>query len=122
MLNSSNELEKLPEESGSTSTRRIAFLFHVNVLYDHTTVEEEIPGKPPRIFNIYIKRNGNGEFRLWCEQDDSFDCWHVKAAWTYPQVQKMMMHYKGKVNICRVCGYENPEEALFCMHCGAKLE
>lgn len=98
------------------------FLFHVNVMDDHITVQENPPGEHSRVFNIYIKRNGNGEFRLWCEQDDSFDCWHVKSAWTYPHVQKMMMHYSGRTKICPVCGAENRERAKFCDQCGAKLE
>ena len=97
-------------------------LYHVNVLDDHITVEELRPNKPSRIFNIYIRKNGGGNFRLWCEFDDSYECWHVQAAWTYPQVQKMMTQYKGKVKICPVCGFENPERAKFCMDCGAKLE
>ncbi|WMT51836.1 MAG: zinc-ribbon domain-containing protein [Ferroplasma sp.] len=103
-------------------SKNLRFLFHVNVLDDHITVEEVVPGKNPRIFNIYIKQNGGGNFRLWCEQDNSYDCWHVRAAWGYPQVQAMMMRYKGKTKICPVCHFENPENAKFCMNCGAKLE
>jgi len=103
-------------------SKNLRFLFHVNVLDDHITVEEVVPGKNPRIFNIYIKQNGGGNFRLWCEQDNSYDCWHVRAAWGYPQVQQMMMRYKGKIKICPACEYENPENAKFCMNCGAKLE
>ena len=102
--------------------KHISLLYHVNVSDDHVTVQELIPGKPSRIFNIYIKRNGGGNFRLWCEHDNSYDCWHVKTAWTYPQVQQMMMHYRGKTRICISCNYENPEEAQYCMHCGARLE
>ena len=101
--------------------KHLNLLFHINVMDDHITVEEVKPGKPSRIFNIYVKRNGNGEFRLWCEHDDSYDCWHVKAAWTYPHVQKMMMHYKGKVKVCPSCGFGNPEIADYCMKCGVKL-
>ncbi len=114
------DLELTDEEV--EKTKHLNLLYHVNVMDDHVTVEEILPGKPSRIFNIYIKRNGGGTFRLWCEFDDSYDCWHVKAAWTYPQVQKMMTQYKGKVKICPVCGFENPERAKFCMDCGAKLE
>ena len=102
--------------------KHISLLYHVNVSDDHVTVQELIPGKPSRIFNIYIKRNGGGNFRLWCEHDNSYDCWHVKTAWTYPQVQQMMMHYRGKTRICISCNYENPEEAKYCMNCGARLE
>ena len=112
-------LELSTEEA--EKAKHLRLLYHINVLDDHVTVEELTPGKPPRVFNIYIKKNGGGNFRLWCEEDNSYECWHVKAAWTYPQVQEMMMHYRGKTKICPVCGYENPEQALYCMHCGAKL-
>ena len=109
-----------PEER--ENSKYLKFLFHFNVLDNHITVEEAVPGKRSRIFNIYVKQNGNGIFRLWCEQDDSYECWHVREAWGYPQVQKMMTQYKGRVKICSVCGYENPENAKYCMECGAKLE
>ena len=108
-----------PEER--ENSQYLKFLFHFNVMDNHITVEEAVPGKSKRLFNIYLKQNCHGDFRLWCEQDDSFDCWHVKQAWGYPEVQEMMTKYKGKVKICPVCGYENPEIALFCMHCGNKL-
>ena len=114
------DLELTDEEV--EKTKHLNLLYHVNVMDDHVTVEEILPGKPSRIFNIYIKQNGGGNFRLWCEYDDSYDCWHVKAAWTYPQVQKMMTQYKGKVKVCQTCGFENPERAKFCMECGTKLE
>ena len=109
-----------PEER--ENSKYLKFLFHFNVLDNHITVEEAVPGKRSRIFNIYVKQNGHGIFRLWCEADNSYDCWHVREAWTYPQVQKMMTQYKGKVKVCQVCGSENPERAKFCMECGAKLE
>ena len=108
-----------PEER--ENSQYLKFLFHFNVMDNHITVEEAVPGRQKRIFNLYLKQNCHGDFRLWCEQDDSFDCWHVKQAWGYPEVQEMMTKYKGKVKICPVCGYENPEIALFCMHCGNKL-
>ena len=109
-----------PEER--ENRKYLKFLFHFNVMDNHITVEEAVPGKRSRIFNIYVRRNGNGIFRVWCEQDDAYECWHVKEAWGYPQVQKMMTQYKGRVKICPVCGYENPENAKYCMECGAKLE
>ena len=104
------------------NSKYLKFLFHFNVLDNHITVEEAVPGKATRIFNIYVRQNGHGYFRLWCEEDNSFDCWHVNQAWAYPQTQKMMTQYKGKVKICPVCHFENPEQAKFCMECGAKLE
>ena len=117
-----DDLDLTMTDEEAEMAKHLNLLFHINVMDDHITVEEVKPGKPSRIFNIYVKRNGNGEFRLWCEHDDSYDCWHVKAAWTYPHVQKMMMHYKGRVKMCPSCSFENPETAKFCMNCAAKLE
>ena len=114
------DIKLTPEER--ENSKYLKFLFHFNVMDNHITVEEAVPGKLSRIFNIYVKQNGNGIFRLWCEQDDSYECWHVREAWTYPQVQKMMTQYKGKVKICPVCGAENRERAHYCDNCGAKLE
>ena len=113
------DIQLTPEEQ--EKSKYLKFLFHFNVMDNHVTVEEAVPGKSKRIFNIYLKQNCHGDFRLWCEQDDSFDCWHVKQAWGYPEVQEMMTHYKGKIKSCPVCHFENPEIALFCMHCGNKL-
>ena len=109
-----------PEER--KNSKYLKLLIHSNVLDDHITVEEAIPGRPTRIFNIYIKQNGHGYFRLWCEADNSFDCWHVKEAWTYPAVQKMMMEYKYKTKVCPYCKTVNDLDADYCKHCGAKLE
>ena len=109
-----------PEERRNSKYLKI--LIHSNVLDDHITVEEGIPGRATRIFNIYIKQNGHGYFRLWCEADNSFDCWHVKEAWTYPAVQKMMMEYKYKTKVCPYCKTVNDLDADYCKHCGAKLE
>ena len=109
-----------PEERKNSKYLKI--LIHSNVLDDHISVEEAIPGRPTRIFNIYIRQNGHGYFRLWCEEDKSFDCWHVKEAWTYPAVQKMMMEYKYKTKVCPYCQTVNDLDADYCKHCGAKLE
>ena len=109
-----------PEERKNSKYLKI--LIHSNVLDDHISVEEAIPGKATRIFNIYIRQNGHGYFRLWCEEDKSFDCWHVKEAWTYPAVQKMMMEYKYKTKVCPYCKTVNDLDADYCKHCGAKLE
>ena len=109
-----------PEER--MNSKYLKLLIHSNVLDDHITVEEAIPGRPTRIFNIYIRQNGHGYFRLWCEEDHSFDCWHVKEAWTYPAVQKMMMEYKYKTKVCPYCKTVKDLDADYCKHCGAKLE
>ena len=92
-----------PEEQ--KNSQYLKYLFHFNVLDNHITVEEAVPGKPTRIFNIYVKQNGHGYFRLWCEQDNSYDCWHVKEAWTYPQVQHMVVEQiemKEELEILRI--------------------
>ena len=111
-----------PTQEVRENSKRLKFLFHFNVLDNHITLEEVEPGKSSHLFNIYIKQNSHGGFVLWCEEDDSTTCWHVREALTYPQVQEMMAKYQGKVKICPSCHYENPGAALFCMHCGAKLE
>ena len=117
-----DDLDLTMTDEEAEMAKHLNLLFHINVMDDHITVEEVKPGKPSRIFNIYVKRNGNGEFRLWCEHDDSYDCWHVKAAWTYPHVQKMMMHYKEKAKVCVNCHESNDSDAIFCKHCGVILQ
>lgn len=110
-------------EEDTSRMQELRLLYHMNVLDDHITIEEvPLSGGRPKIFNVYVKRNGHGDFRLWCEADESFDCVHVEVAWTYPQVQRMVLHYKGKTKICPACTYESPEDAKFCMECGARLE
>ena len=116
------DLDLTMTDEEAEMAKHLNLLFHINVMDDHITVEEVKPGKPPRIFNIYVKRNGNGEFRLWCEHDNSYDCWHVKAAWTYPHVQKMMMHYKEKAKVCFNCHTSNDSDAVYCKKCGVRLE
>ena len=117
-----DDLDLTMTDEEAEMAKHLNLLFHINVMDDHITVEEAKSGKPSRIFNIYVKRNGNGEFSLWCEHDDSYDCWHVKGAWTYPHVQKMMMHYKEKAKVCVNCHENNDSDAIFCKHCGVRLE
>ena len=122
------EIKKMDEhdltmtDEEAEMTKNLNLRFHINLMDDHITIGEVKLGKLSSTFNIYVKRNGNGEFRLWCEHDDSYDCWHVKVAWTHPHVQKMMMHYKGRVKVCPSCRFEDPETAKFCMNCGVSLE
>lgn len=109
-----DEIQKIQE---------LRLLYHLNVFDDHVTIEEIPQGSGrSRIFNVYIRRNGHGDFRLWCEHDESFECVHAQVAWTYPQVQHMVVHYKGKTKICPSCGHENNEKANYCENCGAKLD
>ena len=75
-----HELDLTMTDEEAEMAKHLNLLFHINVMDDHITVEEVKLGKPSRIFNIYVKRNGNDEFRLWCEHDNSYDWWHVKAA------------------------------------------
>ena len=100
---------------------QLNLLFHINVMDDHITVEEVKPGKPSRIFDIYVKRNGTGEFRLWCKHDDSYYCWHVEEVWTYHHVQKMMMRYKEKAKVCMNCHESNDSDAIFYERCVVRL-
>ena len=113
-------LTKIDKEA--EMAKQLNLLFHIIVMDDHITFEEVKLGKPSRIFHIYIKRNGIGEFRLWCEHDDSDDCWHVKAAWTHPHVQKIMMPYKDKAKVCVNCHASNESDASYGKNCGVRLE
>ena len=69
-------------------TKGMSLLYHVNVFEDHITIGQEINGKT-HITNIYVRVNGKGIMRLWCEEDESFECIHVQYAWTLPKVQEM---------------------------------
>ena len=69
-------------------------LSHFNVLDDHIAIREYNFDKKghDRVVFVYVRVNGNGIMRLWCEADNSFDCWHVKYAWTLPDVQAMVQY------------------------------
>ena len=116
-----DDLDLTMTDEEAEMAKHLNLLFHINVMDDHITVEEVKPGKPSRIFNIYVKRNGNGEFRLWCEHDDSYYCWHVEEVWTYHHVQKMMMRYKEKAKVCMNCHENNDSDAIFYERCVVRL-
>lgn len=81
--------------------KRLSALIHVNVLDDHISFKEtnyEGTGRD-RIVTIYVKLNGNGILRLWCEVDESYDCWHVSEAWSLPEVREMYFNQVKKGNI-----------------------
>jgi DNA-binding PadR family transcriptional regulator len=81
--------------------KRLSALIHVNVLDDHIVFKEtnyEGTGKD-RLVVIYVKLNGNGILRLWCELDESYDCWHVSEAWSLPAVREMYFNQVKKGNI-----------------------
>ena len=111
-----------PVEDNSKRIKNIKTVYDADPLKWHASVEETSPDQEIKVLNISIKKDRNGYFRLWCESDRSFNCYHVKTCWTYPQVQEMMMKYKGEVKVCQICGYENPENAVYCMKCGKNIE
>lgn len=72
-------------------------LFRVNILEDHVTILEtnrEGTGKPGT-FNICVRENGKGHLRLWCELDESFNCYHVGYTLTLAPVQDMFARVRG---------------------------
>ena len=83
----------------SEATKGMSLLYHVNVYEDHVTIGQEKDGKI-YIINIYVKVNGKGIMRLWCEEDESFECIHTQYAWSLPKVQEMYanMVRNGKVS------------------------
>ena len=78
----------------SQNTKNISVLSHLNVLDDHVALHEENydHNGHDRVIFVYVKVNGNGIMRLWCEVDNSYSCWHVKYAWTLPDVQAMVQY------------------------------
>ena len=85
-------------EKFKEATRNLSLLYHVNVFEDHVTIGEEKDGRL-RVINVYVRVNGHGIMRLWCEEDESFDCIHVKYAWTLPKVQEMIQMQRDKGNM-----------------------
>ena len=81
--------------------KRMREMYHVNVYEDHITVtERNMDGlEKDRIINIYLKVNGKGVLRLWCEYDEDFVCPHVDYAWTLPEIQEMVQGQKEKGNL-----------------------
>ncbi len=43
----------------------------------------------------YVRENGQGHLRLWCELDESFDCYHIGYALTLAPVQEMFVRVRG---------------------------
>ena len=87
---------RVPEE-WREKWKNLHALFHVNVYEDHVTIMETNHGGTgkERIFNIYVRENGHGHMRLWCEEDESFDCYHVGYALTFEPVQEMFVRVRG---------------------------
>ncbi|MDS0257473.1 hypothetical protein ApAK_07315 [Thermoplasmatales archaeon AK] len=89
------EISNIPE-GWREKWKNLHALIHVNVFEDHITIKETNGenGKD-RIFNIYIRENGHGHLRLWCELDESFDCYHIGYALTLADVQDMFARVRG---------------------------
>lgn len=88
---------KEPPEDFKNKWENLPELIHVNVYEDHVTIKElhwEGNGRE-RIFNIYVRENGQGHLRLWCEEDECFDCYHVGYALTLAPVQEMFVKIRG---------------------------
>ncbi len=73
----------------------------MNVKDDHIVIEEfnyDNKGHNRTVF-VYVKLNGNGILRLWCEVDQTFECKHTKFAWTLLDVQVMIEYQLLKGNV-----------------------
>ena len=87
-------LSKSDYQEFKKNVRNLSVLSHFNVLDDHIAIREYNYDKQgnDRVVFVYVRLNGNGIMRLWCEADNSFSCWHVKFAWTLPDVQAMVQY------------------------------
>jgi DNA-binding MarR family transcriptional regulator len=79
----------------------LSAMTHLNVLDDHIAITEhnyDGTGKD-RIVMVYVKLNGRGIMRLFCEVDDAYECKHTRYAWTLPSVQEMVQIQRDKGNM-----------------------
>ena len=91
---------EMPEDFGK-EFEGLSAMTHLNVLDDHIAITEhnyDGTGRD-RIVMVYVKLNGRGFMRLWCELDNSYDCRHTRYAWTLPSVQEMVQVQKEKGNM-----------------------
>ena len=91
---------EMPEDFGK-EFEGLSAMTHLNVLDDHIAVTEhnyDGSGRD-RVVMVYVKVNGRGIMRLWCELDSSFECRHTRYAWTIPAVQEMVQVQKEKGNM-----------------------
>jgi DNA-binding MarR family transcriptional regulator len=81
--------------------KRLSALVHVNVMDDHITFKETNYGGKgkDRILSVYVKLNHSGNLKLWCDADESFDCWHVNEAWSLPEVREMYFNQVKRGNV-----------------------
>ena len=81
--------------------KNISALTHVNAIDDHIVLKEynyDLKGNN-RLVTIYIQINHDKVMRLWCDVDNSYDCWHVKYAWTLPEVLEWAQYHLQKGDI-----------------------
>lgn len=79
----------------------LSAMTHLNVLDDHIAITEhnyDGTGRD-RVVMVYVKLNGRGFMRLWCEVDDAYECRHTRYAWTLPSVQEMVQIQRDKGNM-----------------------
>ena len=79
----------------------LSAMTHLNVLEDHIAITEhnyDGTGKD-RVIMVYVKLNGRGIMRLYCDVDDSYECRHTRYAWTLPSVQEMVQIQRDKGNM-----------------------
>ena len=70
----------------------LSALVHLNVLDDLIAIIEHNFDRKghDRVVNVYVRLNGRGIMRLWCEADETYECKHTRFAWTLPEVQEMV--------------------------------
>ena len=101
------EIEKIQEKPSNwisefkEKTKNLSALTHVNAIDDHIVLKEynyDLKGNN-RLVTIYIQINHDKVMRLWCDVDNSYDCWHVKYAWTLPEVLEWAQYHLQKGDI-----------------------
>jgi DNA-binding HxlR family transcriptional regulator len=72
-----------------------------NILDDHIAItEHNYDGRgKDRVVMVYVKLNGRGFVRLWCEADNAYDCRHTRFAWALRSVQEMVQIQRDKENM-----------------------
>ena len=97
---SGNDNYVIPPDFGK-EFEGLSAMTHLNVLDDHIAITEhnyDGTGKD-RVIMVYVKLNGRGIMRLYCDADDSCECKHTRYAWTLPSVQEMVQIQRIKGNL-----------------------
>ncbi len=97
---SGNDIFVIPSDFGK-EFEGLSAMTHLNVLDDHIAITEhnyDGTGKD-RVIMVYVKLNGRGIMRLYCDADDSYECRHTRYAWTLPSVQEMVQVQRIKGNL-----------------------